>query len=155
MTDDVVIFKGNRKKAIVMLFASAAFAALGLPLISEGKALGWAMSGFFGLGIPVSIFMIRPNATYLKLDKSGVEMKTMFAPMRLKWTDVESFYISEMYMTKMIGITYSKSYKKMNILRKLTSSLTGVEGALPDNFKSSPEEICQLLNIWKMRYGNA
>jgi len=154
MNDDVLIFEGNRKKAALLLFLSSGFVILGVFIISKGGWGGWIFIGIFGLGIPVFIFMLRPNSVYLKLDKSGIEMKTTYKPMKLRWADVESFYVGKIYSTKMIGFTYSSSFKNMEAGRKVASVLTGMEGALPNSFKSTPEEICEKLNLWKKRFGH-
>jgi hypothetical protein len=155
VNDDVlIIFEGSRKKTTLVLFLSIGLVAFGLFMVSEGKWFGWLTVGFFGLGIPASLFMLRPNGIYLKLDKSGIEMKTAFKPMKLKWTDVKSFYVGKIYNNKMIGILYSSSFKKMEAGRKAASVLSGMEGALPNSFKNSPEEICEELNLWKKRFGH-
>jgi hypothetical protein len=31
--------------------------------------------------------------------------------------------------------------------------VSGVEGALPNHFKSSPEELCETLNRWRQKFG--
>lgn len=80
-------------------------------------------------------------------------MKAFFKPMQVKWTDVEHFYVATVYGNKMIGIRYSTSYGKMEAARKVASAISGVEGALPNHFKSSPEEICEILNRWRQRFG--
>ncbi len=154
MNDDVLIFEGSRKKATLALFLSIGFVVLGLFMISEGKWFGWLTVGFFGLGIPASLFMLGPNGIFLKLDKSGIEMRTAFKPTKLKWADVESFYVGKIYNNKMIGISYSSSFKKMETGRNVASVLSGMEGALPNSFKNSPEEICEKLNLWKKRFGH-
>jgi len=62
-------------------------------------------------------------------------------------------YVATIYGNKMIGIRYSTSYGKMEAARKVASAISGVEGALPNHFKSSPEEICEILNRWRQRFG--
>lgn len=150
---DELIIPGSRKKAVSLLFIAAALVAVGIFLIVIGEAWGWLMAGFFGLGIPVAIWMLRPNNSYLKLDHSGLEMKAFFNPRQIKWTDVEDFYVATIYGNKMIGIRYSSSYGKMAIGRKVASVISGVEGALPNHFQSPPEEICEILNRWRRKFG--
>ena len=152
-TDELTI-PGSRKKAVLLLFISVALVAVGIFLIVKGEVWGWLMAGFFGLGIPAAIWMLLPNHSYLRLDHDGLEMKAFFKPMQLKWTDVEDFHVATLYGNKMIGIRYSSSYGKMEIGRKLASAISGVEGAIPNHFKSSPEEICETLNRWRQKFGN-
>ena len=154
MSDDVLIFEGSKKKAALLLLISTIFVLIGLLMISEGKWFGWVAVGFFGLGIPVSLFMLKRGTTYLRLDKNGIEIKPSFKPMALiKWRDVDGFYIGKIYGNKMIGITYSRFYNKQTAARKIAVALADMEGAIPDHFKSSPEDICEKLNLWKQKYG--
>jgi hypothetical protein len=150
--NDEIIFTGNRKKAILLAFASALFVFV-IYLTGEGTILSFLGIAFFGVGFLVCLYTLIPGTVQLKVNRSGIEMKTLFKPMKLSWSDVDEFYIGYMRTalskTKMIGIRYSESYKKMQIGRKISASLTGVEGALPDHFNRSAEEICEILNRYK------
>jgi hypothetical protein len=101
--------------------------------------------------------MLTPNAVRLQIDKNGVEMKTFFKPMKLGWGDVNRFYVSHMRTglakTKLIGIEFSESYRKHRAGRQFASALTGMEGGLPDHFNRPAEEVCELLNESKRRWG--
>lgn len=92
----------------------------------------------------------------LLADRSGIEMKTLFKPMTLSWSDVDEFYIgytkAGLSRTKMIGIRYSESYKRQQNGSQVSAGLTGMEGALPDHFNGSAEEICETLNRFKREY---
>ena len=83
-------------------------------------------------------------------------MSTPPKPMKLSWSDVDEFYVgyirSGLSRTKMIGIRYSKSYNPQKTGRKISESLTGMEGALPNHFNRSAEEICEVLNRYKHQY---
>jgi hypothetical protein len=153
MAGDELIIPGSRKKALLVLCIGIGFVVGGIFLILQGLVWGWLVSGFFGLAIPVALWMLVPNNSYLKLDRDGVEMKTFWRPTRIKWTDVDDFYVATLYGNKMVGIRYSGTYRGMKIGRQLASTLSGVEGALPDQFQSSPEEICDRLNQWRQRFG--
>jgi hypothetical protein len=103
--------------------------------------------------------MLIPGTIRLRIDHSGIEMKTMFRPMKLGWNDVDEFYVGQIQAglsrTKMIGIKFSKSYGKLHAGRKFSSNLTGMEGALPNHFNKSAEEICEVLNRCKQRWGES
>jgi hypothetical protein len=107
------------------------------------------------VGVLVSIYSLRPGAISLKIDKDGIEMKTLLKPMKLAWSDVKCFYVAQMRTgltrTKMIGIEFSESYENRRAAR-ISSSLTGAEGGLPNHFNRSAEEICELLNRSKQRW---
>lgn len=153
MSQAELIIHGSPKKAVVLLLIALALVAGGVFLILQGERFGWLVAGFFALGIPLALFMLRPNSTYLRLDRDGVELSRPFKPVRLKWSDVDEFHVVRMYGNKFIGIRYSASYPGTPTARKLASAITGVEGALPDHFTIPPEEVCQTLNQWRRRFG--
>lgn len=159
MDDEVIVLSGNKTKAVLMLLGSAAFVAVGALLVANGNAMGWWAIIFFGLGVLVSLYMLTPDAIRLQIDKNGVEMKTLFKPSKLEWGDVNRFYVDHIRTgyskTKVIGIEFSESYSKLRAGRQFASALTGVEGALPDHFNRPAEEICELLNESKRRWGGA
>lgn len=152
MDDETIIFTGNRQKAILLTLASALFVLL---IYFTGKGDTWSIVGmaFFGLGFLVCLYTLIPGTVQLKIDHAGIEMKTLFKPMKLAWSDVDEFYIgytkAGLSRTKMIGIRYSESYKRQQTGRRISAGLTGMEGALPDHFNRSAEEICEILNRFK------
>ncbi len=153
MNDDVLIFEGSKKKAALLLLIAILLVLMGLFIASKGKWFGWVVVSFFGLGIPVSLWMLMRGPASLRLDKTGIEMKGLFKTLALKWSDVDGFYSGKTHGNKMIGITYSNRYNKEKAARKVAFALSGMEGALPDHFKRPPEEICEKLNLWKQKYG--
>jgi hypothetical protein len=157
MDDEVIVLTGNKSRAVLLLLGSAAFVAIGVVMVANGNELGWWGVIFFGLCLLVSLYMLTPNAVRLQIDKNGVEMKTFFKPMKLEWGDVNRFYVdyirTGLSKTKVIGIEFSESYRKLRAGRQFSSALTGMEGALPDHFNRPAEEVCELLNESKRRWG--
>ena len=156
MNDEVVVLAGSKQKAVLFLMGSLAFVGLGVLGVLNGKMFGWAAIIFFGLGVVLSIYMLMPGTVQMQIDKDGIEMKTPFKPMKIAWSDVNGFYVAELRTglskTKMIGIEFSESYKNIRAAR-VSSSVTGAEGVLPNDFKLSAEEMCELLNKYKQRWG--
>ena len=142
-----------------MLLGSTAFVVFGVVMVADGNGMGWWGIIFFGLCLLVSLYMLTPNAVRLQIDKHGVEMKSLFKPMKLGWGDVNGFYVGHirtgLSKTKVICIEFSESYGKLRVGRQLSSALTGMEGALPNHFNRSAEEVCELLNESKRRWGRA
>ena len=157
MNDEVIVLTGNKSKAVLLLLISAAFVAISIISIVKGKDMGWGGLIFFGLGVLTSIYMLTPNAIRLEINRNGIEMKTLFKPMKLEWSDVNGFYVAHLRTgfskTKIIGIEFSESYKKLRAGRQLSSALTGMEGGLPNHFNCSAEELCELLNKSKQKWG--
>lgn len=159
MDGEVIVLGADKKKAVFMLLAASAFVAVGIFMIIRGEdvMVGWMCALFFGLGIPVSIYMLTPGAGELRIDRNGIQMRAIFRPWKLSWSDVNGFYVGHVKTgyssTKMIGIEYSSSYQKLRIGRQLASAVTGMQGALPNNFNRPAEEVCELLNRAKKQWG--
>jgi hypothetical protein len=148
-----LIFKASLKKALLLLAISVCFVVLGIWLTTERPILGWLCVGFFGLGIPASLLMMRPIATYLRLDEQGFEIVAMSRRTAFKWSDVEGFYVGSIRGAKMIGIAFSPEYTKQRAGRAIASALSGMEGAIADSYNAPIEEVCRTLNEWKARFG--
>lgn len=158
MNDEPIVLTANKSKSVFLLVTSIIFFAIGASMVNDGQSMGWLVTIFFGLGIPVSLYMLMPNAISLRIDKNGVEMKSLFKLMKIEWSEVDRFYVGHINTrtskTKMIGIEYSESYKNHQTGRRISAALTGMEGALPNHFNRSAEEICELLNSSKQKWGS-
>ena len=153
MDGEQLIIPGSKKKALWILIGAIALVAVGVFLIHIGEWWGWVMVGFFSLAVPIAIWMLATNRSYLKLDRNGVEAMSPWKPTLIRWTDVDGFYVATLSGNKMIGIEYSSAYKGMAAGRKVAAFLSGMEGALPNHYQATPEEICETLNRWRQRYG--
>lgn len=150
--DTPVIFLGSRKKALMVLALSIGFVFLGSWLTTENPVLGWLCIAFFALGIPASLFMLRPNSTYLKLDADGIDVVSMSRHHKLKWVDVDAFRMARIHGAKMIAIEYSEEYTKQRAGRAVALALAGMEGAIADHYSAPLEQVLQTLNEWKARH---
>jgi hypothetical protein len=152
MADEELIIPGSRKKAIWVLLAAIALVAVGVCLIALGEFWGWVMVGFFSIAIPIAIWLIASNRSYLRLGRNGVEVMAPWRPTLIRWADVDEFYVATLSGNKMIGIEYSSAYRGLAAGRKVAAFLSGMEGALPNQYQASPEEICATLNQWRQKY---
>jgi hypothetical protein len=154
MTKELV-YPASRLKAVLLFLGCSAFVAVGLLVSKEKPLIGWACVAFFGLGLPASVLMLLPNKFYLKLTPQGFEVRSLFGGKLTRWSDVERFYIGSIRGTKMIAIVYRASYVDQQALRKVSSAVAGMEGAVPNSYTSSRDEILKTLNEWHTRYGRA
>lgn len=146
--------EGSKSQAVGLLFIGTGFVAAGVFIALKGDPWGWAVSLFFGLAIPVAILQL-VRGSCLKLDNEGFEVNPGTKPWRLRWDDVDSFYVGRIYGNKMIGINFSSSYKAMQAGRKIASALSGMEGAINSQFKLPAEKVCEHLSQWKLRHDAA
>ncbi|GLQ98811.1 STM3941 family protein [Dyella mobilis] len=159
MDDEIIVLATSKKKAVLLLLGALAFVACGIFSVRTGEnaLIGWVCILFFGLGIPVSIYMLTPGAGELRIDRQGIQMKGPFKPMKLAWSEVNGFYVDYVRTgysrTKMIAIEFSDSYNKLRAGRQVAQAMTGMQGALPNNFSRPAEEVCELLNSAKKKWG--
>jgi hypothetical protein len=150
-----LLYPASRIKAVLLFFGSAAFVALGLFLSSRKPIIGWACVAFFSLGIPASLFMLLPGRMYLRLSAHGFEMVSPFSKKLVRWSDVERFYVGAVRGTKPIAIVYRPGYTEQQALRRVSKSMAGMEGAIPNTYAVSREELLKVLNDWHTRYARA
>lgn len=151
--DDSLTYVASRKKALLVFLLSLGFVALGIWMSSEKPLLGWGGAAFFSLGIPVSFAMLLPGVTYLRLDREGFELGSLFRKHRTRWADVAGFGICTIHSNKMVAVFYDRAYQGQKLGRAMSSSLTGIEGAIPNSYNASPDDIAAALNAWKSRFG--
>ena len=154
--EDPIVLAASKRKAVLLLIVCGVFVAIGVFLIARGERLAWFGVAFFGLGVIVSVVLLLPGSTSLTIDRSGIRMTHMFRTTVIRWSDVDSFYVgfirTGLATTKMIGINYAASYEGQQTGRKAALALTGMEGAIPNQYQVSPEELCELLNAAKRRW---
>ena len=136
----------------MLLVLSVGFVFLGWWLTMEHPVPGWLCIAFFGLGIPASLFMLRPNSTYLRLDADGLDVVSMSRHLKLEWGDVDAFRMARIHGAKMIAIDYSVEYSRKKTARAVALALAGIEGAIADHYSVPLEQVLQALTEWKARH---
>jgi hypothetical protein len=142
-------FRANRAKALLLLAGSAGFVLLGAWARHANPWLGWTCVLFFGLGIPASAAMLLPNATFLRLDARGFEMSAFFRRHRVEWQHVADFALVQVAGRRMIAIAYAPAYRRPRALRRAASTMSGIEGAIPDYYDAPIEAVLDALLAWK------
>ena len=76
---------------------------------------------------------------------------------KVRFADVEEFYLIKVMSTKQIGIRYKKEieFQKMNdassagrTIRKMNERIAGVQESLPaDDLTIKPQQLCDLLSV--------
>jgi hypothetical protein len=149
MSDERLIFEGNRIKSAILLFCCALFLGVGISFAMDGDR--WAIvvimiSAFTFLFILPTLI---PGNLRLTIDSAGLELKSPLRSMKLAWSDVEEFYVGYVHTgpatSKLIAIKYSQTCDKKRI--------TSTDRGIPNHFNKSPEELCELLNSYKQLYG--
>ena len=150
------VVAGSRWKVVLVLGICAMFVALGWFMVTQGAWFGWVVAGFFGPGglVVVAMLLLRGWPSIV-LDENGFEFTASFSRRsRLAWSDVLGFFVMRMYGSRMIGIAFAPD-APMRGARRFARAISGVEGAIPDQYALSPEELCTLLNQWRERHAAA
>lgn len=149
-----LFFGPGTKKGILLLAICTVFVAIGAWMRHEQPFMGWLTVCFFGLGIPVSLSFFLPQLTYLKLDPSGFEVSTLGRKHKIAWSDICDLQLVSVHGNQMVGFNYAPNYPRIQVGRAVASALSGVEGAVQNNYKISTQQLFEVLKDWHARYGN-
>lgn len=140
-------------KFVILLLASAAFVAMGIFLVAQGKPLiGWLNIVFFGLGVAVAIISLLPGSNHLQLGDEGLEVCSLYRRWSVRWGDVQEFFPAVVSRREMVCWNYAPGYSGQRAGRVVASQLTGVEAALPDTYGMTAAGLADLLNEWRTRH---
>ncbi len=148
------VIKSSMRKTLYLLFVSAVFVAVGIWMIVAGEniTIGWLCVVFFGLGIPLSIWMLI-SPVQVMLTEEGFVVKSLWGRnFKCAWKDVDHFYIYKQSAASLVGIVFSSTYHKQEIGRSIAKSVSGHEAALPNGLTVSSEKLCELMEDWRQRY---
>jgi len=147
-----LVYPASRARALLLLAGCAAFVAVGFLISKQNLLVGWLSIVFFGLGIPIAILMLFSRGMYLRLTADGFEMASLFNKTVIRWGDVDGFRIGRVRSVKMIAIIYRPDYKDQKMLRRVNSSLAGMEGAIPNIYAVPLDTLLAKLNEWHTQF---
>ncbi|PNS09747.1 hypothetical protein [Solilutibacter silvestris] len=137
------------------LLGLAIIVAAGLTLQKHSIA-GWVCVALLAiLFIAVVLNAVLPGSSYLRLEPSGMTIRSAYRDHRYSWTDISEFFVVPIGGRQMVCWHYSPSYKGQKALRALSKNVTGVDAGLPDTYGYSATDLAQLLNQWRVQYGGA
>ena len=113
--------------------------------------MGWFGISFFGLGVIVSLIQFYPNASYLKLNQEGFEVKSLFRAHFTKWSDIKDLRQGHINGNQMIFFDYTDEHKKWNTGKKIAKFLSKKEGAVQSTYNISTDELMRLMLEYKMK----
>jgi hypothetical protein len=159
-TDDAAIlsrFPGpvtlypSRKKWLLVFAGSALFAVGGFWMIRQGNAMGWAVLIFFGLAAVVGAAAMLPGAGGLTLDREGFETTNLFRRHRTRWQDATGFQAARIPPAHQKWVVYDDVNVSTKRIAKFNVGIVGRNGALPDTYGLSADNLAQLMAQWRER----
>jgi hypothetical protein len=146
-----IVLRTARLKALFVLATGVVLSFGGLIMIREGEAWGWLVFVFFLLMAAVGFVMLLPGAGRLLLDAEGFEVTSLFRRGRSRWADVSGFEVTRIPPAGQKMVVFDDVRTKDSALAKVTRSLAGRSGGLPDNYGLSYEELAAIMNEWRRR----
>ena len=145
----------NRRRYLLFMMLSAGFVAGGALTVRKSDPIGWAAILFFGSGVIVFGLLLLPGSAYLKLDSAGFTFCTLFRAHSTSWYEVDSFQVARIGGRKLVAFNYSNLHRGQDFARKLSHTISGYEGALPETYGLSAEELVITMNEWRQRGGRS
>lgn len=136
-------YPGKIKNTILML-VSLTFVILGMNLLDKNIWIAIFNIFFFGICFIVYVINLIPNATYLKLEESGITMKTLFKTTFIPWEAVQNFDTKNIFLFKMVTFNLNKNL--------IDSKIKSKQGAFPDTYGMSAKKLSHLLNEYKLKF---
>ena len=133
---------------LLYFLLSVGFVVGGIWMIREGEKIGWFVAGFFTLCILVFLLQLFPKSSFLTVCEEGIEFCALFRSHKVPWSDISEFGVCRVPGNRMVGFNYSAEYPRARKARALSKALTGCEGALPDTYGFSVDELAELLSAY-------
>lgn len=142
-----VTFYPGKTKNIFLMLISLGFVILGISLLDKNIWIAVLNIIFFGLCFIVYVINFIPNATYLKLNETGIEMKTLFKTTFIPWRAIKSFDTRNIIVMKTVTFELDE-----NVIDAKVKSKTG---AFPDTYGMSAKNFAALMNEYKNQIVNS
>jgi hypothetical protein len=143
----------SRIRSLAFLLVSVLFVLGGIWLREDGSVAAWLTIVVFGLSAAVFSANLLPGSSYLKLTSEGFERRVLFRTHSEAWKNIQRFeaYRNPTSSSRLVGFFYEPDYASSArgaAGRKISRSMVGVDGALPDTYGMSADELAELMNNW-------
>ena len=131
-----------------MLLGCSAFVVAGIVMLRNEPIAAYAAIAFFGLGAVVALVQLLPNSSYLELEERGFTICNLFRKSFMPWHEIAEFFPMTVGGTgrPMVAVRFAPGSTANASARKFAVALAGAEGALPDTYGRTAEELAELLN---------
>jgi hypothetical protein len=146
-----VFMRPSRRKWLLILLGCAIFTAGSIWMVLEGKPIGWFPLIFFGLGSVTALALLLPGAGGLKLDANGFEITNLFQRKRTRWQDTSVFEPVRIPPANILLVVYDDAKLGASSMAQIASSIAGRNGALPDTYGLSANDLASLMTQWRER----
>ncbi|MDO7876977.1 STM3941 family protein [Hymenobacter sp. ASUV-10] len=109
---EIRIYK-SRRKAALLLLGCAAFVAMGVFLLNHPDAprwVAWLNIGFFGLGIPISIYTMLDRRPQIIINEVGIFDRTTHQSF-INWEIIQDVYLAEIHGQQFICLVVDEAFE--------------------------------------------
>src|SRR4051812_12096957 len=92
---NTILLRPSMGKWLVLMLTAAAFTLGGWWMVSDGEAIGWFVSIFFGACFFVGVVQNMPGASGLAVMREGFGVRSLYRTRFYPWQDVERFGVYE------------------------------------------------------------
>ncbi len=143
------ILRPGRRKWSGILALSLLFVVAGCFMISKSQWTGWFALLFFGLCALTALIMHFPNSAYLRLDKKGFTICSLFRTHSYRWSDIECFDLASVGGRRMVVFNFSGTYPNAQAGHRISAAVSGYESGLPDSYGMAHSELVALLESYR------
>jgi hypothetical protein len=143
----------SRRKWTLVLMGCALFTACGVGMIVDKAPSGWLVLLFFLFGVIVAAMALLPGAGSLTLEGNSFEIKNLFRRQRVRWQDATGFKAAVIppSRTKLVVFDDLGAKDRHRIISILNAMIVGRNGALPDTYGFSADDLAYLMSQWRER----
>jgi hypothetical protein len=146
----VTLYPSRRKWALV-LAGCGLFAAGGIWMIAGNAPWGWFVLIVFLIGAIVAAVALLPWAGALTLDGNGFVMTSLFRTQRIQWQDAEGFEAQVIPPALIKFVVFDQISATGRAISKFNATIAGRNGALPDTYGFSADDLASLMRQWRAR----
>lgn len=144
----------SRWKLVGLSALSILLVAAGvLCLKDDWVVVGWFNIVFFGVCILVFAVMMLPGAGYLRLERDGFEICSLFRTSYASWSCVQSFQVARIGVNQMVVFNLVEGIEGLEKTRAVNRAVSGWEGGLPDTYGMSAQALADLMNNYREKAG--
>jgi hypothetical protein len=141
----------SRRKWLLVLAGGLLFTVGGVLMVRSGDQIGWFPLIFFALVAVVATAAMLPGAGALRLDREGFEVTTLFRRHRSRWQDTTGFMAARIPPAPQRWVVFDDLTQSAKRLAKINVEIIGRNGALPDTYGLSPDDLASVMAQWRER----
>lgn len=145
-----VTFRSGYRRLLAVAGLVLAVAAL-MIRCRAGSAFSNGLAGFLAIAALVLFVLCLPQASYLRLTAAGLEFSNRFRRDFVRWSEIARFRVTDLGGHSIVGWDYVPGHSRSRPLQPVASAIAGVDGALPETYGLSGEDLAQLLNDLRAR----